>query len=262
MLTRDEKGSYRLTRRSRVVLIAVLFLTMAMLTALWWNAQRQQRLAQHAEQLAEARADQVAQANSVLQRQAAAILKANDRLRKAGEKPVKVPVVTSVGPAGPAGRRGPGPTQSQVVQAVFSYCAATGSCQGQVPTQSQVQAAVRTYCSSGRCRGPTGGVGPMGAPGAQGQTGTPGTDGQNGQAGQNATDAQVASAVATYCGDHDCRGPKGDTGDTGAPGRDAFPFTFTFVIPSRFPGAPDRDYSCTVSDPTSTATCTEITPAP
>jgi hypothetical protein len=155
-------------------------------------------------------------------------------------KPGQVP-----GPTGATGPQGPGPSREQVLAAVETYCAG-GACVGRGPSPAQVETAVAHYCSGGVCRGERGGVGPMGAPGVQGP---------QGMDGQNATDAQVMAAVDAYCAAHgNCQGSKGETG---APGKDAYPFTFTFTVPAWNPVTPDRTYTCTISDPSQVATCTE-----
>lgn len=83
-----------------------------------------------------------------------------------------------------------GPTDTQIAEAVSSYCS-DGQCDGKLPTPEQVAAAVTQYCSNGSC---------LGAP------------------GQNATASQVMAAVAQYCGTGACTGPQGATGAAGPNG--------------------------------------------
>lgn len=113
---------------------------------------------------------------------------------------------------GPQGPQGPGPSQSQIEQAVASYCALV-TC-GTGPTAPQVAQAVATYCNShGQCVGLSGSTGPVGPTGSTGPVGNPGA------AGQNATADQIADAVTTYCGAHNnCAGKDGSDGPAGASG--------------------------------------------
>lgn len=245
MLTLDNRGAYRLTRRSRTVLLLVLVLLVGVMGGLWWNAQHNQHRAQAALSVAEQRSDQVDRANAKLRQSVAAIVKANHRLLRAGEKPVKVPsVVPTVGPQGETGRtgrtgqRGPGPSTAQVAAAVATYCAVTGACAGHGPTSAQVAAAVVSYCDSrGHCAGPAGNSGDTGPSGPQGPQG-PGPSAD-----------QVATAVASYCSDHDgCQGPKGDPGPTGPEGPAGYPDQFTFNVGPLI-------YVCTDSDGDHAYTC-------
>lgn len=152
------------------------------------------------------------------------------------------------GDQGPRGLQGPGPPPLQVSLAVASYCS-TGVCAGHGPTAAQVAAAVTAYCNNrGQCQGPVGTAGPDGTQGTKGDPGTPGAD------GPPPTPEAVQSAVSDYCSNHNgCQGPKGDPGTNG---RDAFPFTFTFVVPAAIPPAPDTTYTCTITDPADPVTCT------
>lgn len=145
------------------------------------------------------------------------------------------------GKKGDTGERGPGPTAAQVNQAVATWCSG-GRCIGK-PTTAQVLAAVTTICANGACDGPPG------------TDGTNGTDGNDGVDGQNATPEQIATAVAAYCADDNCRGAKGDKGDKGEPGTSAYPFSFTFTIPSRNPINPDRTYECQMTEPGTVEEC-------
>lgn len=143
------------------------------------------------------------------------------------------------GEKGDTGERGPGPTAAQVNQAVATWCSG-GRCIGK-PTTAQVLAAVATICAGGTCDG---------TDGTNGENGDPGVD------GQNATPEQIATAVAAYCADDNCRGAKGDKGDKGEPGTSAYPFSFTFTIPSRNPVEPDRTYECQMAEPGVAEECT------
>src|SRR5215510_2082095 len=104
MLT-PENAHYRLSRRSRSILVGVLALLLLVLGALWWNNTRALHLAQNARAVAETRAD-------LLNQRTNALLKANHRLLKHGQQPVEVPNVP-VPSAGPAGPTGPSGTQGQ-----------------------------------------------------------------------------------------------------------------------------------------------------
>lgn len=152
------------------------------------------------------------------------------------------------GPVGPEGLIGPPPSSAQVQLAVASYCS-SGVCAGHGPSASQVATAVHLYCNAqGQCQGPPGTAGTDGTQGAKGDPGAPGAD------GPPPTPEAVQSAVADYCGNHNnCQGPQGDPGTNG---RDAFPFTFTFVVPAAIPPAPDTTYTCTITDPADPVTCT------
>lgn len=126
------------------------------------------------------------------------------------------------GPKGAAGARGPGPTATQVSDAVAVYCAGHDGCTSG-PTAAQVAVAIRGFCAAGQCRGAPGDDA-TGAPGAAGQ---PGQNGRDGAAGPGPTDDQLAAAVVSYCSAHDnCAGPAGGsgspgpTGPPGAPGAD------------------------------------------
>lgn len=146
-----------------------------------------------------------------------------DRADKVVEEAPTAPTVKGdKGDTGDVGPSGPPPTPAQVAAAVQEYCA-SGACRG-VVTPAQVQAAVRVYCGNHRlCKGPTGATGSTGQTGQQGPTGPTGPAGQDGKDGTNGTDA--------------------------------VPFTFTFVVNSGIPGQ-ETTYNCTVSDPSTPATCT------
>lgn len=152
------------------------------------------------------------------------------------------PVPTSIpGATGAAGQRGPGPSAAQVRLAVDAYCASHASCRGargvkgRPVTTGQVAAAVVTFCNAnGQCAGPAG---------IDGQDGQDGQTGATGAPGPGPTDTQVAAAVAAYCADGNCVGPKGDKGDTGEqgpPGPPPSEFTFTQL---------GVTYDCTLTDP-------------
>lgn len=66
--------------------------------------------------------------------------------------------------------------------------------------------------------GATGAPGLAGAPGAQGEQGQPGADGAPGPEGPQGPAGE--------------QGPKGEPGPAGADGQSAFPFTFSFAIPT------------------------------
>ena len=141
---------------------------------------------------------------AAVDKQQAALEKANRRLVDAGKPPVTPPPTPSVvtGPQGVQGVPGPPPTSAAVLQAVTLYCA-VHSC-SEPPSDPQVAAAVAGYCANGRCQGA---AGPQGATGAQGPQG-PGP-----------TETQIAAAVANYCSTSDrCRGTKGDPGEDGQDG--------------------------------------------
>lgn len=145
-----------------------------------------------------------------------------------------------VGPSGPKGDQGPGPTASEVANAVASFCITRNQCRGPggpagaagknapAPTVAQVAAAVSTYCNSrGQCRGPTG---------EEGDTGPDGAQGPKGDQGPGPSVEQIAGAVTTYCNQESapCQskvpgpagpsgppgpdGPKGPQGEQGIPG--------------------------------------------
>lgn len=90
----------------------------------------------------------------------------------------------------------------EIRNAVATYCAATGVCDGQDPSKSQVLAAVSKYCdANGSCTPP---------PPKDGVDGAPGVAGAEGPRGPGPTDEQVVAAVVDYCSKNSCVGPKGD----------------------------------------------------
>lgn len=146
------------------------------------------------------------------------------------KKVAKNPTTTIAGPQGDKGDRGetgaagPAPTQSQILQAVKSYCHDEG-CKGEPgrdgdsPTAAQIEAAVSKYCdSNGQCQGPEGDQGKQGKKGEQGEAGKDST--VPGPRGPGPSDSQVQAAVASYCSSHSCAGPKGETGPQGPAGKD------------------------------------------
>jgi hypothetical protein len=192
---------------------------------------------------------------------AAAVLA--DQVRELGERPVVQPtslpqvVPGPPGERGPSGPPGPGPSAAEVQSAVAVYCQ-SGRCDGNDPTTSQVAAVVAAYCDRrGECRGPAGAPGQDGADGRDGVDGEDGTDGTDGQDGADApppTQAQVDAAVARYCdANGGCRGPKGDRGQPGDDGADAVPFTFRFTV--QVNPVQQQTYTCTVTAPDQTVTC-------
>lgn len=100
-------------------------------------------------------------------------------------------------------------------------------------------------------QGPKGDAGANGLDGAAGPAGPPGPAGAD---GQNATQSQVDSAVNAFCSSANdpCRSTV--PGPTGPAGKNAYPFTFTFVIQNN--PVQRTTYTCTVSDPAQPATCT------
>lgn len=150
----------------------------------------------------------------------AGLSKANDRIESLGGTPVPTPTQIP----GSVGQRGPGPTDTEIADAVTLYCDRHSGCVG-TPSQAQVLAAVTAFCAADACRGAKGSSGSPGASGASGDpghagvSGQPGQTGDQGQSGPGPTDDQIASAVAVYCSGHnDCTGPAGPKGDTGATG--------------------------------------------
>jgi hypothetical protein len=150
---------------------------------------------------------------------------------------------------GPTGPQGPGPSQSQIDDAVNRYFAAHPLPAGQLPPVSEVASLVATYLAAN--------------PPAPGANATPqmvtdavtnycgSHNGCAGPAGQNATDSQVATEVANYCAAHDnCAGPQGTAGANGQNGTNGTngvngkpPATYTVLVPA-------------VVGPATTETCT------
>jgi hypothetical protein len=95
-------------------------------------------------------------------------------------------------------------------------------------------------------RGPQGEMGPRGEPGATGPKGEPGEPGATG-----ATGPQGPPGPA---GERGPQGPPGPAGSNGSDGRDAFPFTFSFIVEDN--PAQSTTYTCTITDPAEPATCT------
>lgn len=100
-------------------------------------------------------------------------------------------------------------------------------------------------------RGPRGAVGAAGAAGLTitgprgpaGATGATGPKGDTGSAGQNGRDGADSTVP----------GPRGEQGAQGEPGQSAYPFTFVFVMPGL---TGDTTYTCNLTAPGETATCT------
>lgn len=142
------------------------------------------------------------------------------QVRKLGGRPVVKPSTLPVPNPGPRGARGetglPGRRGKP----------------GPAPTMAQIQRAVQTHCVKIPCRGPRGPAGRNGEPGADGAQGPAGPAGAPGKDGQP--------------------GPAGERGDRG---RDAYPFTFTFVVPVN--PAQSYTYTCTVTDPSEPVTCVQ-----
>lgn len=149
------------------------------------------------------------------------------QVRGLGEKPVvNVPAPANLpetpapgipGTPGARGEPGPGPSQTQINQAVAAYCHATGSCTGRAGrdasvTPAQVAAAITTYCNAqGRCRGPAGAPGRSGEPGRDSTVA--GSQGDTGAQGPPPTAEQVLAGVSDYCAAHNgCQGPEGPQG--------------------------------------------------
>lgn len=78
--------------------------------------------------------------------------------------------------------------------------------------------------------GNDGNDGAAGQPGAQGEPGEPGADGAQGPEGPQGPAGE--------------QGPKGEPGPAGADGQSAFPFTFSFVIPTEHGGELTVTVSC------------------
>lgn len=215
--------SRRAVRIALAVLIAVVF---ALIGVLFWQVHEN--------------AGKLADASAVSRARGQALGTANAKLTQNGipaVQPTKAkpePGNTELGPTTPSstpkaergrqgetGPAGPGPSTAQVENAVTDYCAAHSGC-ANGPTKAQVAAAVLTYCTSkDDCQGDTGPAGQRGLPGATGATGKPGASGSpgaSGEPGRAPTTDEISDAVAAYCADGACRGPKGDTGDTGPAG--------------------------------------------
>jgi hypothetical protein len=234
--------------RTRKVLLALGVLLVLLFALLGWAGW-------YIYQFKQAQVDAGAKINSMVTSACeSGQLPKTDRLCTTAKEVEKVVTEGPPGPIGPIGPAGPGPTQAQVNQAVATWCSG-GRCVGK-PTASQVLAAVATICPGNQCDGKPGQPGDDGSPGVPGEDGSPGANGQNGTNGtdgtdgQNATPEQIATAVAEYCANDNCKGEKGEN---------AYPFTFRFVVPARNPVESDRTYSCPVNDPSTTTVCTEVT---
>lgn len=111
----------------------------------------------------------------------------------------------NAGADGATGATGPGPSNTQVSNAVASYCAG-GACDGKNVTVAQVSAAVAQYCNAnGECKGP---VGQAGTDGTAGQPGQDGAKGDPGDPGPPPSDEQITTAVQTYCDAHNQCAPE------------------------------------------------------
>jgi hypothetical protein len=221
--------------------------------------QADETLDQQAEAIATSRENQERLARSAESNADAAAVLA-DQVRKLGERPLITPddlpevIPGPPGQRGPMGPVGPGPSAAEIQSAVAVYCQ-SGRCDGRDPTTGQVAAAVAAYCDRrGECRGPRGAPG---QDGQDGEDGAPGADGRDGADGADApppTQAQVDAAVARYCdANGGCRGPKGDRGEPGDDGTDAVPFTFRFTV--QVNPVQQQTYTCTVTAPDQTVTC-------
>lgn len=141
----------------------------------------------------------------VLVRETRTILKQKGILGKTG----------ATGRAGLAGSPGPGPTATQINDAVTAYCA-SNPC-GRPPTVEQVLEGLQRCSEGGGCRGSDGKDAPAPtdmqlmaavaaycAPrgGCAGVQGIPGADGGPGPQGPGPSDEQVQAAVDTYCTTH------------------------------------------------------------
>ena len=97
--------------------------------------------------------------------------------------------------------------------------------------------------------GEPGATGEQGPPGPVGQTGAPGPTGPQGLDGTNGTNGADGASVVGPQGPPGQTGAAGQDGATGAAGQNAYPFTFSFTVGR-------VTYSCTVTDPATTAICT------
>lgn len=111
--------------------------------------------------------------------------------------------------------------------------------------------------------GPQGPLGPKGEQGVQGIQGVlgsqgifgkPGTTGIAGEPGPTGPAGPAGADGATGAAGAD-GSPGGPSGATGADGQSAFPFSFTFTVPS-------GSYDCTVTSPTTDAECTRTDNVP
>jgi hypothetical protein len=143
---------------------------------------------------------------------------------------------------------------------------------GKTPTNAQLQplvsAAVATFCANGACRGKDGADAPpvtqsqLAATlaayceprnGCIGSTGATGASGNDGVGIKDVTTTEGPDGVRVTMTFTDGRDPvsftilNGKPGANGADGKDAYPFTFTFVIPAEPPLEEARTYVCTVS---------------
>lgn len=118
-------------------------------------------------------------------------------------QPAPSQIIAQIGPAGPQGVQGPGPSDAQVQAAVQAYLAAHPIA-GQPPTDAQVAAVVAMYWAQ---HPPA--AGPAGPTGVQGPP---------------PSDKQIADAVAAWQTAHPVvapsgpSGPPGPSGASGAPG--------------------------------------------
>lgn len=169
-----------------------------------------------------------------------------------------------VGPAGPAGAAGPGPSDAQVQAAVDVYLAAhppaAGAsasdtqvldavtvylvahppAPGQNATAAQISTAVAAYMAANPA--PSGPAGATGAAGAQGEQGVPGVAGSTGPTG-----------------------PAGQPGQNGAPGSPPAGWSYTDPSGVQYTCTPDSatpapNYSCAPVTPSSSPTGTTSSP--
>lgn len=115
-----------------------------------------------------------------------------------------------------------------------------------------------------RCVGATGATGAIGPQGVAGKDGVNGKDGLNGKDGEDGAAGPAGPAgkdgVDGTNGTDGAPGPAGPAGPQGIQGpagEDAFPFTFTFVVPGSVTNGPDRTYTCKVESSTAPASCVQ-----
>jgi len=159
--------------------------------------------------------NEIKDAQSVNQAQDRALAEANRRLEEAGQRPVPTPEPGEPGQAGPPGPSGPvGPQGPPGPQGLTGPQGARGK-QG--------------------IRGALGEPGAEGAAGATGATGAQGPAGPQGPAGEQGPQGPAGPA-----------GADGQDGAKGPTGEDAFPFTFSFTVPSNPAQSTTYTVNCTV----------------
>lgn len=152
-----------------------------------------------------------AELSKAVDAQAEALEQANRRLEKAGERPVFVPRVPGpTGPQGPRGSQGPAGVPG--------------------PSGERGPSGPRGIAGEVGQPGPQGPPGPQGATGARGSQGSPGPQGERGGSGpQGERGPEGPPGPAGPQGE---QGPPGEQGPRGPTGQSAFPFTFTFTVPT------------------------------